>query len=106
MNLVLIARDLIGCKIIVNKAEAANALKIFAPGLELAYAGMPLRVANKDLEKIKKEVQAEVEEVLIHTDKSGIIVKADKLGSLEALINLLKEKNIKIKKASLGEITK
>ncbi|MEK6835461.1 MAG: translation initiation factor IF-2 [Nanoarchaeota archaeon] len=89
-----------------KRIDAASAIRIFAPGLELAYAGMPVKIANKDLEKIKKEIQAEVEEVLIHTDKAGIVIKSDKLGSLEALVNLLKEKNIKIKKASLGEITK
>ena len=67
---------------------------------------MPLVVANFNTEQAKKEVQKEVEEVLIETDKSGIIVKADSLGSLEGLINLLKQNNIKIKKASIGEITK
>ena len=90
----------------VNEAYAASAIKIFAPGLDEAIAGMPLRVANQDLEKLKKDVQAEIQEVLIETDKSGIVIKADSLGSLEALIFLLKERNIKIKVASIGEINK
>ncbi len=67
---------------------------------------MPIRVANLSTEKLKKEIQAEINEVLIETDKSGIIIKADSLGSLEALIFLLKEKGIKIKKAGIGEINK
>jgi translation initiation factor 5B len=89
-----------------KEINAAAAIKIFAPGLEEAIAGMPLRVANKDSEKLKKEIKNEIKEVLIETDDSGIIIKADSLGSLEALIFLLKEKNIKIKKALIGEITK
>lgn len=90
----------------VKEVKAASAVKIFAPGLENAIAGMPLRVANEDIEKLKKEIQAEIQEVLIETDKSGIIIKAESLGSLEALIFLLKEANIKIKRASIGEINK
>ena len=39
-------------------------------------------------------------------DKNGIIVKADSVGSLEAMLFMLKEKKIKISKASIGEINK
>lgn len=69
---------------------------------------MPFEVINQDedLEKIKMEMQKEVKEVLIETDKKGVIVKADSLGSLEALISLLKDNKIPIKKASLGNINK
>ena len=52
------------------------------------------------------EIKQEIEEVLIETDKAGIIVKAESLGSLEALIFLLREKNIRIKRAGIGEIGK
>jgi len=86
--------------------NAASAIRINAPNLDDVYSGMPLRVANFNVEKLKEEVQREVQNVLIETEKSGIIVKADSLGSLEGLIYLLKENNIKIKKASIGEITK
>ena len=51
-------------------------------------------------------MQKEVESVFIDTEKEGIIVKADTLGSLEALIGLLKNEGIKIKKASIGNISK
>ncbi len=90
----------------VKIISAAAAIQISAPNLDEVYAGMPIRVANSDVEKLKQEVQKEVEEVIIETDKSGIIVKADSLGSLEGLVFLLKQNNIKIKKASIGEITK
>ena len=89
-----------------KQVNAAAAIQINAPDLDDVYAGMPLRVANIKFEELKKEVQREVQEILIETDKSGIIVKADSLGSLEGLINLLKAHDIKIKKASIGEITK
>ena len=44
--------------------------------------------------------------MLIETDKEGIIIKADSLGSLEALTFLLKNKNMPIRKASIGNISK
>ena len=61
---------------------------------------------KKNIEKTKKEIQKEVSEVIIETDKKGIVIKADTLGSLEALTKLLKEKDFKIKRASVGNINK
>ncbi|MAG52376.1 MAG: translation initiation factor IF-2, partial [Nanoarchaeota archaeon] len=90
-----------------SKAEAAAYVKISAINIEDVIAGMPLIVSNKkDLEEKKKAIQKEVTQVLIETDNEGVIVKADSLGSLEALIGLLKENNILIKKASIGDISK
>ena len=63
------------------------------------------QVIEKDLENIKKEFEKEVSEE-IKTDKTGILIKADSLGSLEALLVLLKEKQIKVIKSGIGPITK
>jgi translation initiation factor 5B len=90
----------------VEEAHAACALKISAPDIDDAIPGMPIRVANDNAEEIEKEIRAEIQEVLIEEEGEGIIVKADTLGSLEALTNLLKKKGIKIKKAGIGDITK
>lgn len=97
---------LMGKNTCVKEVHAAAGIRISAPDLDEAIAGMPLRVANKDIEKIQEEIQNEVEEVLIETDNEGVIVKADTLGSLEAIIKLLKEKNINIKRASIGDVSK
>ncbi|MBR9677181.1 translation initiation factor IF-2 [Candidatus Woesearchaeota archaeon] len=92
----------------VKEIIAATGVKIAAPNIDGAIAGMPLWVAPNAqvVETSKASVQKEVDEVLIETDTKGIIVKADSLGSLEALITLLKDKNIDIRKASVGNITK
>ena len=91
----------------VKEAVAATGIKIAAPELENTTAGMPILSATPEtLENAKQAVQKEVEEVLIETDTEGIIVKADTLGSLEAVDKLLKEKNISIRKATIGNITK
>lgn len=91
----------------VNEVIAASGVKISAPNLKEVVAGMPLLVVEKGKEEeIKKRVQKEVQEVLIETDIKGIVVKADSLGSLEALINLLKQRGVSIKRANIGEISK
>lgn len=90
----------------VQEVSASAGVIIIAPDIEDATAGMPISVANNNVEEVKKELREEIEEVLIETEKEGIIIKADTIGSLEALTNLLKEKGIQIRKASIGEITK
>lgn len=91
----------------VKNVSAAMGVKICAPDIKEAVSGMPIRGCDEDnIEQVKEEVQKEIEEVVIHTDKKGIIVKADTLGSLEAVDILLKEKVIKIRKASIGNISK
>jgi translation initiation factor 5B len=92
----------------IKEATAATGLRIAAPDLDRALAGMPVRVAQSpaDVARIGEELQREVNEVLVATDEDGIIIKADTLGSLEAMGVLLREKGIRIKRASVGPIAK
>lgn len=90
----------------INKVNAASSVIIFAPNIKQAISGMPLVVVKKSLEDAKRKVQKEVHEIVIETDKEGITIRADSLGSLEALISLLKEKDVMIKRATIGNITK
>ena len=66
---------------------------------------MPFQVINDNLEEIKEEFSKEIGEE-IQLDEEGIMVKADSLGSLEALLVLLREHNIPVLKAGIGPITK
>ena len=91
----------------VEEIRAATGVKIAAPDLDKVVAGMPLRSCSQDeIEKVKEDIQKEVEEVVIETDRNGIVIKADSLGSLEALAKILKERGIEVKKASIGNISK
>ncbi|MBS3106712.1 translation initiation factor IF-2 [Candidatus Woesearchaeota archaeon] len=89
----------------VKEVHAATGVKIAAPGTEDVVAGMPL-VSAKDIERAKEEVQKSVEEVLMETNDEGIVLKADSLGSLEALLKLLKEAGIPVKAAGIGPVGK
>ncbi len=91
----------------VDEVAAAMGVKINATDIDQAIPGMPVMVTDKtNLEKDKLEVTKEVSEVIIQTDNQGIVIKANSLGSLEALIGMLKNQKIKIKRASVGNITK
>jgi len=90
-----------------KEVVAATGVKISAPDVDEVIAGMPLQSYTKETkDKIIEEIQKEVKDVIVETDKSGIVIKADTLGSLEALTFLLKEKEIPVRKASIGRITK
>ncbi len=102
-------RDKKSSFISIKKAVAATGVRISAHGMEEAVAGMPLLSCESDNESIneaKEKVQSEIQEVLLDTGKQGIIIKADSLGSLEAVLKLFGDKGLKIRKASLGAITK
>ncbi len=91
----------------VEEVFAAAGVKVSALDIDNVVAGVPIRSCSKDeLESVKSDVQAEVEEVLIEEGKEGIVVKADTLGSLEALTRLLKEKGVSVKRASIGDISR
>lgn len=94
----------------VREAVAATGVKISAPGMETAVAGMPLRSCSgkaEEVETLKQEVQQEVGEVIQECEECvGVLIKADTIGGLEALRNLLSAKQIPISSALLGDVTK
>jgi len=88
----------------VKECKAACGIKIAAPELEKTFAGAPIKVVenvDEDLKEIKNEMKIDVK-----TEDEGIIIKADAIGSLEALSFLLKSKGIPIRKAEVGDISK
>ena len=91
----------------VKEVVAATGVKISAPNMENVVAGMPLvSVKNISLDEAEDIVQSDVSDIIIETSNQGVVVKSDSIGSLEAMIHLLKEKNIPIRKASIGNISK
>ncbi|MFH1409710.1 MAG: translation initiation factor IF-2 [Nanoarchaeota archaeon] len=90
----------------VHQVKAATGVRISAPGLIGTVSGMPIQGAGDDVEAVRANIAKEVSDVLIETDAEGIVIKADSLGSLEAMIKLLKNKNVPIRKASVGRISK
>ena len=91
----------------VKEAEAATGIKISAPDIGRAVAGSSILVATEDnMEDVIAEVQKELKEVEFSTDDVGVVVKADALGTLEALVKMLHDKGIKVRMARVGDVAR
>ena len=88
----------------VKEARAATGIRFNLVTDEDIIPGMPFVVAKKEVGEINS-LQQEIGEIL-KPDKEGIIAKADSLGSLEALLYLLRKEGIQIKRAGVGNIKK
>jgi len=90
-----------------DSVEAATGIKMQITSKEEIFPGMPFQVIDEEntIENISEEFAQEMEEE-IQTDGYGIVIKADSLGSLEALLVLLRQKQIPVVKAGIGPITK
>jgi len=89
----------------VDEVVAAEGIKIAAPDLDDAMAGAPIRVVRgRSTEKVIAEVEAELAEVEVHTAEEGLTIKADTLGSLEALAGSLDEADIPVMRAEVGDV--
>lgn len=90
---------------VVEKVKASTGIRIQLTEKQEILPGMPFLKFNNNLEEIKTQFKKELGES-IQTDKQGIIAKADSLGSLEALLVLLKQNNINVVRAGIGDINK
>jgi len=95
----------------VSEVKAAAGLKITSPDLEGVLAGSPLYVVRKDnkeeVEHLKSLVEGEVKNAIIsNMETTGVVLKCDTIGSLEAVIDLLKKDNVPIRTADIGSITR
>ncbi|KAL7118769.1 hypothetical protein ACP275_02G022400 [Erythranthe tilingii] len=95
-----------------KEIKAAQGIKITAQGLEHEIAGTSLYVVgpDDDLEDVKnKTMEDHMKSVMSRIDKSGegVYVQASTLGSLEALLELLKTPvNIPVRGISIGPVHK
>ena len=92
----------------VDKVYPAAGGKVVARGLEGVVAGAPF-LAIPDISAAKKlwqEIQQELERVKISADINGLTVKADALGSLEALEGQLQANGIPIRRADIGDVSR
>ncbi|MFW9908420.1 MAG: translation initiation factor IF-2 [Candidatus Thorarchaeota archaeon] len=92
----------------VDVVYAAAGVKIVAPDIEGAVAGAPVYAVtdSEKLEEIKQKVKNELKSIRIKTDKSGVVLKADTLGSLEAVTQFLQERHVPVRAADVGPIVK
>ena len=92
----------------VEAVSAAAGVKIAAPDLEGALAGAPLYAVGEgeNVDEYVQLVSEEIERIRIATDVDGVVLKADTLGSLEAIAENLQRNNVPIRLADVGEVSK
>lgn len=90
----------------VKEVFAATGVKVVAQNTEDVVAGMPLLGISNNEKEVRQLVVREIKSVTSDVSDNGVIIKADTLGSLEALLFLLKESKIPVSRASIGPITK
>ncbi|PSH02176.1 MAG: translation initiation factor IF-2, partial [Nanohaloarchaea archaeon QH_8_44_6] len=89
----------------VEKVEPASGIKIAGKDLEAVVSGAPIRTASEEeLDAAIEEVEEELESVEFDTQRQGVAVKADSLGSLEAVMREIED--IDVQKAEVGNVTK
>ena len=94
-----------------DEAQAACGIKFACPDFEDIKAGMPIITLREDAteeekEAAKEELLQEKAEISLLSNEEGVLVKADTLGSLEALSHILEEHEIPLRRAAIGKITK
>ncbi len=89
----------------VEEVRPSAGVKIVAPNLEDALPGSPLTVASGSIEEAVRGVMSEVESIRIRSGEEGVVVKADTLGSLEAMVGELEKKSVPVRLGDLGPVS-
>ncbi|KAG2474031.1 MAG: putative translation initiation factor IF-2 [Nitrosopumilales archaeon] len=92
----------------VDEVQAAAGVKIASPDLEGVLPGSTVYVASNESEiaQFKKEIEAEMASVFIVQETSGVTLKCDTIGSLEAITEMLKREQIPVAKADIGPVNR
>ncbi|NLE06454.1 MAG: translation initiation factor IF-2 [Crenarchaeota archaeon] len=92
----------------VESVFAAAGIKIVASDLDGAMAGTPLYAvaADETPEHYSRMIEDEIKKIRIAKQIEGVIIKADTLGSLEAIAEILKNNNVQVRIADVGDVSK
>lgn len=89
----------------VKELHAAAGIKLSCQNMEGVIAGAPLRVVKNERDPAIAEMTEE-SSVKIELSDTGVMIKADAIGSLEALAFEAKAAEIPIRKYGMGELTR
>ena len=89
----------------VKELHAAAGIKLSCQNMEGVIAGAPLRVVKNEKDPAISEMTEE-SSVKIELQDTGVMIKADAIGSLEALAFEAKAAGIPIRKYGMGELTR
>lgn len=92
----------------VEGVSAAAGVRVYAPDLEGALSGSPLLEAKsgEQEKELMDEINEQIRGILFESKDVGVVLKADTLGSTEALIRLLSAAGIAVRDTGIGKVTK
>ncbi|HYB75473.1 MAG TPA: translation initiation factor IF-2 [Nitrososphaerales archaeon] len=92
----------------VDSVYAAAGVKLVSADLAGVVAGTSVAsfVDDAQFDSLKGDLEKELTDVLVKTENMGVIVKATSVGGLEALLRMLEERGIPVRRADIGDITK
>lgn len=88
-----------------ERVSAAIGVRVVISDRLDVISGSPLIVVKKDPKKAFEEIRKE-SKININLSQNGVLVKADALGSLEALCYELNQSGISVRQTGIGNITK
>ena len=92
----------------VDSVIAAAGVKLVSTDLDGVLAGTTVASFETDAQfsALKLEMEKELTNILVKTENMGVILRADSVGGLEALLRMLEERGIPVRRADIGDITK
>ncbi|MGD0477036.1 MAG: translation initiation factor IF-2 [Nitrososphaerales archaeon] len=92
----------------VDSVYAAAGVKLVSADLAGVVAGTSVASFETDAQfvALKTEMEKELTNILVKTENMGVIVRAASVGGLEALLRMLEEREIPVRRADIGDITK
>ncbi len=92
----------------VDEVVAAAGVRLSAPEIEKVVAGAPLQAveSEKEIEEVSRRIAEELMQVRFSKNIIGVVVKADTLGTLEAVVAMLESRGIPVRLADVGPLTR
>ncbi len=88
-----------------DSVSAAAGVKLLLQDSEGIAAGSPLHVFSRDPSEVEETILKE-SSVAVDFDETGVLVKTDALGSLEALLLEARERGVKVEEGQVGPVTR
>ena len=92
----------------VGSVKAAAGVKIASPDLDGVLPGSTVCVAHtpSEIKPLRDAIESEMRSVFVETKTDGVIIKCDTIGSLEAIIEMLRRQSIPVARADIGPVNK
>lgn len=92
----------------VDEVVAAAGVRLSAPDIEKVVAGAPLQAvgSEKEIEEVSRRIAEELMQVRFSRNITGVVVKADTLGTLEAVVSMLESRGVPVRLADVGPLTR